>query len=98
MKTINWSATKEEHQLLVEIAQRAVGLNSDYSDDFQGLMMDITACHLNGNPLKLEELLKTDDFNFMHDINGINRFIDRNNGELTQCFLPRLSKQPACFR
>lgn len=54
-------------------------------------MMDITAVHANGNPLKLAELLATDDFNFTHDVFGITRHIDRETGKLGGCFVPRFS-------
>lgn len=53
--------------------------------------MDITAVHANGNPLKLDEFLFADDFNFSHDFFGINRRIDRSTGGLTDCFSPRFS-------
>lgn len=53
------------------------------------LMMDLEACHSNDCKLKLQELLETDDFNFMHDINGIQHHIDRETGKLVNCFLPR---------
>jgi hypothetical protein len=51
--------------------------------------MDICATHLNGCPLKLEELLAADDMNFAHDVFGIRRHIDRTTGELQDCFVPR---------
>jgi hypothetical protein len=61
--------------------------------EFDGLdiNMDITAAHLNGNPLRLEALLAADDFNFVHDVFGIRRHLDRKTGKLGDCFLPRFS-------
>jgi hypothetical protein len=56
------------------------------------LNMDITACHLNGNPLRLTDMLKDDDLNFMHDVHGIQRHIDRTTGKLKNGFSPRFSK------
>ena len=53
--------------------------------------MDITACHANGNPLRLAELLSADDFNFCHDVLGIRRHINRETGQLENCFVPRFS-------
>lgn len=52
--------------------------------------MDLMACH-HTNPLRLEELLQTDDLNFFHDILGINQNINRTTGELENCFIPRYS-------
>lgn len=53
--------------------------------------MDITACHCNGNPLRLNDLLAADDANFAHDVFGIYRHIDRETGALKNCFSPRYS-------
>lgn len=86
---INWNATKEETQTILAIVKRAALLNP--SIDRLSIQMDIAACHLNGNELKLKELLETDDFNFAHDVFGISRNMNRENGELTNCFLPRFT-------
>jgi hypothetical protein len=53
--------------------------------------MDLTACHNNGNPLKLENLLNADDGNFAHDVVGINHNLNRKTGKLENCFSPRYS-------
>jgi hypothetical protein len=53
------------------------------------LIMDLTACHANGNPLDLEKLAAADDFNVAHDVGGISRNIDRDTGKLANCFSPR---------
>jgi hypothetical protein len=86
---INWKATKTEHELLTKISKRAYKLNPD--SDYMTIEMDISACHLNGCPLKLKELLESDESNFGHDVFGIQRFINRDNGKLENCFLPRFS-------
>ena len=87
---MNFNTSKEEFRQLHEIAKRAVnaglGLN-----DLMEIEMDITACHCNGTPLKLNELLEADAFDFNHDICGINRCINRETGELENCFLPRFA-------
>lgn len=59
------------------------------------LLMDVTACHANGNPLRLADLAEADDFDIMHDVGGISRHIDRNTGKLANCFLPRFSARMA---
>jgi len=86
---INWKTTKEEDILIRKIVDRATGLYPTL--DTMTLDMDITACHLNGNPLRLRELLDADDFNFCHDVIGIVNNINRTNGKLNNCFLPRFS-------
>jgi len=92
---IKWDEiTPDERGLIVKIVDRAikevyepVGVKVDRL----GLNMDITAAHIS-NPLKLEELLTTDIGNFGHDVTGIVRYINRDTGELEECFCPRYSK------
>lgn len=61
------------------------------------LVMDLTAADgENGNlPLDWERLLAADDFNFLHDIGGISRHIDRETGELGGYFVPRFTAKQA---
>lgn len=85
---IDWSkATTEEMGLFIKIGSRA----ADKLDaDKMSTMMDVQASHAL-NPLRLNDLLGADDFNFAHDIYGIANHIDRDTGELTDCFLPRFT-------
>jgi hypothetical protein len=57
------------------------------------LMMDLTAADgVNGNsPLDWERLMAADDINFLHDLAGISRHIDRETGSLGGHFLPRFT-------
>lgn len=55
------------------------------------LIMDLTACNANGNPMDFAKLADADDFNVMHDVGGISRHIDRDTGELLNFFSPRFS-------
>lgn len=52
--------------------------------------MDIMTAH-QANPLKLDDLLAADDFNFMHDVAGINKHLDRISGDFNDCFWPRFA-------
>ena len=80
---------KEEYGLVHDIAVRAVKGNPSFN--LMDLEMDIIAVHVNDCKLKLQELLEADTFNFFHDINGISQHINRKNGKLQNCFLPRYS-------
>ena len=55
-------------------------------------LMDLESAHLD-IPLDLKKLLNSDEFNFMHDITGIDRHMDRTSfpGKLINCFVPRCS-------
>jgi hypothetical protein len=94
MKQINWTKDRNEMTLESAIADRAIALAKTMGIKLEKfkLVMDLDATHCNGTPLKLEELLKADDANFMHDIAGIQSHIDRTTGKLTNCFLPRFAK------
>lgn len=83
--------TETERNLISQIAKRGVELysqNSIEADEID-VMMDLTACHLNGCPLDLEKLSQADDFNLIHDLIGINQNISHKTGKLKNCFLPR---------
>lgn len=84
---IKFDTSKTETRFISKIVDRALSYFPDC--DSQTIFMDITACHANGCELKLEELLAFPEFDFKHDICGINRHIDRKNGQLKNCFLPR---------
>lgn len=90
---INLEATREDMMTIEEIATRAIATakGAGVKVDRLSLTMDITACHLNGNPLRLADLLAADDGNFGHDVFGIRRYMDRGTGQLTDCFSPRYS-------
>lgn len=90
---ISWNVTHDEAELIGKIAKRAfpmareAGIEYDYPD----IVMDLTACHANGNPLDLKALLDAPDADFGHDVFGVRRFINRSTGKLGGCFSPRLS-------
>ena len=91
---IKWDTTKEDAQLILKIVARAEKVmdRKESGAILRDLDMDITACHLNGTPLRLADLLAADDFNFTHDVFGIRRFMDRTTGKLTGFFSPRFRK------
>jgi hypothetical protein len=94
MMTLSFRATKEEDALIEKIAIRAGKEVFQHTPD-QTLMdtaMDVMATHSSGCPLRLQELLDADAFNFAHDIAGIRRHLNRKTGELLDCFLPRFAK------
>jgi hypothetical protein len=97
-QVLSFASTKSEDVLIRAIANRWMRMLGELAGaDFYGvtiedLIMDITACHCNGNALKLQELLDADDFNFAHDVFGINRHLARRTGAMLDCFLPRFAQ------
>lgn len=87
---INFNSTKDDTGIVWRIAHRAVD-NGIY-DEPKDAAMDVTATHLNGNPIRLQDLLDSDDGTFNHDLSGIKRYLNRETGELTDFWTPRMSK------
>lgn len=84
--------TAEEKATVDRIVDRAVAMYAaaGYPRKSIDIRMDIEATHAR-LPLRLEELVEADDFNFAHDIGGIARHLDRKTGLLTGHFLPRFA-------
>ena len=93
---LNWNTTKGEAQTISKIVQRARDSADLGQIDPLKLDMDISACHLNGCPLDLQGLLNATPGDFNHDISGIVSRIDRETGNLRDCWTPRHhAKEPA---
>jgi hypothetical protein len=92
---ITFDVSKGDVMLIAQITRRAVTIAQGYGVelDFLSLEMDITACHANGCPLDLGALLASSELDFQHDVLGIRRHIDRETGQLTDCFVPRCAKR-----
>ena len=91
---ISFDTTKADRLLIGKIVKRAMKAVADYGGNYDALScdMDITACHANGCELDLKKLLNFPEFDFLHDILGIRRHLDRETGELMDFFLPRCAK------
>lgn len=87
---IKWNASKKEVTTITKIVKRAARMNPNINH--LDAHMDITSCHCNGSRLKLNQLLKADSLNFAYDVFGIFRNINRSNGKLDNCFVPRYAE------
>lgn len=87
---IDWTkSTLKETELASKIAKRAVKELGEDTDKTAHLVMDITATHTSGCKLKLQELLDAPLGDFLHDVCGIHKHLNRETGKLEDCFLPR---------
>lgn len=77
-----------DRDLLTKIATRAAILTGRDEIDID---MDLTVVH-HYQPLRLADLFKADDFNFLHDVGGIGQNLNRETGEIENHFLPRFTK------
>lgn len=85
---VDWSKTTDKDiRKIVKILDRIWKMGQDYASKLT-IMMDLQAAHA-ACPIDLQKLLEADDMNFLHDITGIARHIDRRSGELKDCFVPR---------
>lgn len=88
---IKWDVSDEDAALIQQICDRAQKAGHVAKRNRLNNEMDIVACHLNGTPLRLADWLAADDFNFSHDLFGIDRHMNRSNGKLQGCFVPRFA-------
>jgi hypothetical protein len=89
-KEVSFKISKADGKTVLAIIDRAKKLGR--FSDLLYLHMDLVACHANGCVLNFKKLLNAPDFDFLHDIHGIQRHLDRNTGQLLNCFLPRCAR------
>jgi hypothetical protein len=101
-KQVSFDVTKFERGLIEQIVARAQGEGyvrgkaaPGHWYDGNTATMDLTACHANGCRLDLERLLNADGFNFIHDIGGIAKHMNRDTGQLDGHFRPRFTERKA---
>jgi hypothetical protein len=94
MAILEWHITRADHDAIMLIVERFERL-IDESGGGQRLttrrelVMDLTACHVNGCALDLAGLYAAPQMDFAHDVLGIWRHLDRSTGKLGDCFVPR---------
>jgi Family of unknown function (DUF6874) len=91
MAILCWEVSREDADLILQCAVRARGLYEKQGVSFDTFEcdMDLTACHANGCPMDFAKLLAAPDFDFIHDVAGIRRHINRETGQIENCFMPR---------
>ncbi|MCP1245388.1 hypothetical protein NKW54_05460 [Acetobacter cerevisiae] len=97
--SVKFKATPAELRIIKRIGRRAAvlmrrhGSSQNYGAIRLSVIISLVVTHSNGCPLDLERMVKADDFNLLHDVDGINRYLNTETGRLTQCFLPRFAKR-----
>jgi hypothetical protein len=86
-------ATKREYELIGKIVDRAWDTVKHGYHERIDFWLDLEVTHSNGCPLDFERLLGFDNGSFYHDIIGIHNNINRTNGKLENCFVPRCASQ-----
>ena len=88
------SIPADEIRLLRAISTRAAVLSGainlrDVRSAELDTFMDLTATLASGRRLRLAELAAASDIDFIHDVCGIRRHLDRKTGQLRDGFVPR---------
>ena len=95
---IKWAGSRFEFEIIKKITDRAEAMCAEHGIEYprRTILMDLELIHNNAIELGLQRLLDSPDDDFGHDILGIRRCWDRQNFEMTDCFLPRCAMpQPA---
>jgi hypothetical protein len=82
--------TNEEFMIIMDIVERADEMEL-MAFDRLSLSMDLAFTHEELD-LRLKDLLEADDFNFAHDIVGIQNNLNRQTKQMENYFLPRFTK------
>ena len=93
MNTCKFITTKEERTIIDKIVIRAIELKILIPKNILNFKMDLVVTHSNGNPLDFEKLLSFEKFDFLHDVIGITKHLNRDNGRLQEFFFPRCSRR-----
>lgn len=84
---------RERFEIISGIADRAlnrVPFEERSKRDKLSLVMDIDFADKDC-PLRLRELAQAPDFDFAHDVFGIERHLNRTTKKLQNCFVPRFA-------
>lgn len=87
----DWKLDVEATKLIDQIVCRAEELG--LINNRLTLTMDLTVCHNLGCRLDLKGLAEASMGDFGHDIMGIQRHLNRNTGQLMDCFVPRYASR-----
>lgn len=79
----------KELALIFEVVDRAEKMNLVALDRLT-LRMDLDFASMQFN-IDFERLLEADDYNFSHDVVGIQNHINRHTGEVEGFFVPRFA-------
>jgi hypothetical protein len=96
---VNFESTDEELALIEKIVERAENVGYVRGRKSRShwytkttMTLDLLAANANGNPMDFERMLATDDLNFLHDVAGIARHMNRETGKFNDFFSPRFTK------
>lgn len=97
---MKWTATRRELNQISKVVDRYLAWGEKNAAPSQikkfELVMNLEACHSNGNPLDFDLMLDPErfrDLDVIHDVAGIAANLDKTTGKLLNCFSPRATKR-----
>lgn len=78
-------------EAIVDRARREIPKRFSHPVNWCQLMLDLTVCHGNGNPLRLAELLDAPDVEFRQELLDISSRLNRHTGVLDPSYTPRFA-------
>lgn len=90
---LNWNLRREDAQPIELCVNRAMKLSREHNLQLNRmtLEMDLVSLHLNGTPINFRDMAVGTHSDFLHDILGIRRHLDRSTAQLRDCFVPRFA-------
>jgi hypothetical protein len=85
------AVAQPELEIIDRIVQRALQFFPDR--EAKDIRLELMATILGGCPLHLDRLETAPDSDFVHDIAGIERHLNRQTFELMDCFSPRYANR-----
>ncbi len=98
---VSFDVSSEDEDLIRDIVEHGLALEQELGAeavDRTALLMDFTAAHANGCPLRLADKLEpaqTGAIGFAQDWFGIQANLDRTTGKMLNHFLPRFARPEA---
>lgn len=98
--SINFTCSDDDRAMISDITDRFMDIAEGFGEELNRMdvVMDITATHCNGCPLRLEDMMEADDLNLAHDVGGIGRYLNRETGKLEGYFRPRFAQPSSLER
>ncbi len=95
---IDFIVNKDTSAKIRTVVQTAVDRGLISKKDTMNHVMNLSACIAQGCDIDLDKLAAFDNFNLGHDLFGIDRHIDKEDGsptggKLLNCFLPRSARR-----
>jgi hypothetical protein len=90
------TATAEDLEILTMIDKRAQEIAQSFEVKApKRVASSVLLVHEHINRLDLRQLLMADDFNFVHDVWGIDKHLIRRDRKLSRAFMPRFAMPDA---